>query len=574
MHPSAPKLVIQVLGMLLLVTLWGCKTSAGNPCKQTADCRAGLVCFGSTCLTQQAGDLRCRQDQHADGCRSLGLCTASADGKCIAGKHEDCLKSGICDKLGFCAAVAERCTISASQDADCRKKHGSLQHDQCAFAGLCTAKGGECVAATDEDCKQSVVCKADGSCAATQGRCTLGATTRADCNRQHALRNPCKEDGRCTPKDGGCIATKDTDCTPLEACRRLGQCTAQEERCTAAKDADCRNSEACKDLDLCTRHAEGTCAAADCRKTRACRQLGQCALIDGRCRAGKDADCQQSEGCTQHRYCDADESSGQCLRSKQEGSGGDPRDDAIILVISTSAMLVGDEGEPVLKMPSRAEQIRSGIATQSEGGKPGSLLIEPLSQRLQRIVELERKRRLASWRTAGDSTGEAVVIADEATPYRVLLEVLYTLGQSGIGRYHLMAMKGTEEQAAEKKEPAPLDLPSATPPFEALRSPRALALTVLIGEAGIAIKTRAGAIASGCRELGPSVTIPKQQTHHDFNALATCLGRIKREFPKETGVVISAAYDTPYWLVLQVMDELRGLRGQTLFPNAQFGFAR
>jgi biopolymer transport protein ExbD len=33
------------------------------------------------------------------------------------------------------------------------------------------------------------------------------------------------------------------------------------------------------------------------------------------------------------------------------------------------------------------------------------------------------------------------VIADKTTPYRLLVEVLYTLGQSEYGRYHLMVIQ-------------------------------------------------------------------------------------------------------------------------------------
>jgi biopolymer transport protein ExbD len=41
------------------------------------------------------------------------------------------------------------------------------------------------------------------------------------------------------------------------------------------------------------------------------------------------------------------------------------------------------------------------------------------------------------------TTSEAIIIADGQTPYRLLIEVLYTLGQSEFGKYHLMVMKQT-----------------------------------------------------------------------------------------------------------------------------------
>jgi len=39
------------------------------------------------------------------------------------------------------------------------------------------------------------------------------------------------------------------------------------------------------------------------------------------------------------------------------------------------------------------------------------------------------------------SSSEAIIIADKTTPYRLLVEVLYTLGQSEYGKYHLMVIQ-------------------------------------------------------------------------------------------------------------------------------------
>ena len=35
-------------------------------------------------------------------------------------------------------------------------------------------------------------------------------------------------------------------------------------------------------------------------------------------------------------------------------------------------------------------------------------------------------------------------MADRTTPYRLLIEVLFTLGQSEFGKYHLMVMQGNQ----------------------------------------------------------------------------------------------------------------------------------
>ena len=40
------------------------------------------------------------------------------------------------------------------------------------------------------------------------------------------------------------------------------------------------------------------------------------------------------------------------------------------------------------------------------------------------------------------SESEASLVADETTPYRLLSEVLFTLGQHSIGKFHLVVVKG------------------------------------------------------------------------------------------------------------------------------------
>ena len=43
------------------------------------------------------------------------------------------------------------------------------------------------------------------------------------------------------------------------------------------------------------------------------------------------------------------------------------------------------------------------------------------------------------------SSSEAIIIADQTTPYRLFIEVLFTLGQSEFGKYHLMVMQGKKK---------------------------------------------------------------------------------------------------------------------------------
>ena len=135
-----------------LLGLAGCKTGEDERCERQEECQHGLVCIGP------AWNHRCLKQRHADA---------------------------------FCRLY----------------RGGILDHrEACLRFGMCTAKDGKCVAASDEDCKNSATRWM------TEGRKTLGA---------------------CTAKDGECVAGKDEDCLPTPACQDKGlrHCTAKDGKC-------------------------------------------------------------------------------------------------------------------------------------------------------------------------------------------------------------------------------------------------------------------------------------------------------------------------------------------------------
>jgi biopolymer transport protein ExbD len=120
--------------------------------------------------------------------------------------------------------------------------------------------------------------------------------------------------------------------------------------------------------------------------------------------------------------------------------GGEPSDKGVLLVISKSAILIGEEGQPVVTLPSRAQLASQGLDAQHKRSGPNDLYIVPLARRLENARKLDEAFQRAKG-VAKLAQSEAIIIADGTTPYRLLLEVLYTLGQSEFGRYHLMVMK-------------------------------------------------------------------------------------------------------------------------------------
>jgi biopolymer transport protein ExbD len=129
------------------------------------------------------------------------------------------------------------------------------------------------------------------------------------------------------------------------------------------------------------------------------------------------------------------------LKLARSVMAGEPSDQGVILVISKSAILLGEESDAVIRLPSRAQLASQGLDASLKRSGPNDLYIVPLANRLQNARRMDRAVRAAKGQDP--TTSEAIIIADGQTPYRLLIEVLYTLGQSEFGKYHLMVMKQT-----------------------------------------------------------------------------------------------------------------------------------
>jgi biopolymer transport protein ExbD len=114
-----------------------------------------------------------------------------------------------------------------------------------------------------------------------------------------------------------------------------------------------------------------------------------------------------------------------------------PHQEGIIVTISKSQILVGEN--KILALPGRESTAQTGVGAAFKRGGPNDLYIVPLGNALQSA----RKTDIAIRRAKGldPSSSEAIIIADRSTPYRLLIEVLFTLGQSEFGKYHLMVIQ-------------------------------------------------------------------------------------------------------------------------------------
>src|SRR5436309_2062444 len=117
----------------------------------------------------------------------------------------------------------------------------------------------------------------------------------------------------------------------------------------------------------------------------------------------------------------------------------EPAQEGTMVVISKTQILVGDDPHPVVMLPSRDSLAQSGIDAKYKRNGPNDLYIVPLANALQSARQTDKQLRAA--KGLDPTSSEAIVIADTTTPYRLLIEVLFTLGQSEYGKYHLMVIQ-------------------------------------------------------------------------------------------------------------------------------------
>jgi biopolymer transport protein ExbD len=107
--------------------------------------------------------------------------------------------------------------------------------------------------------------------------------------------------------------------------------------------------------------------------------------------------------------------------------------EAVPVTITKRVILV--EGLPVA--PITNGKVDSSLKPDGENGYK----IEPIISQLSKIAN--RERRVAE--LSGDKfASELMVVADQTTPYRLIMEVLYSCGQAGYTNYRLVVLKERE----------------------------------------------------------------------------------------------------------------------------------
>lgn len=106
------------------------------------------------------------------------------------------------------------------------------------------------------------------------------------------------------------------------------------------------------------------------------------------------------------------------------------------VIVSKSQIIVGES--VVCPVPPDAAEY--GTEAKYKRGSRNDYFIVPLGSSLQAWRDSDKRIRMATGKDPNHS--EAILIADSQTPYRLLSEVMYTLGQTEFSKFHMMVLQG------------------------------------------------------------------------------------------------------------------------------------
>jgi hypothetical protein len=172
--------------------------------------------------------------------------------------------------------------------------------------------------------------------------------------------------------------------------------------------------------------------------------------------------------------------------------------------VKTTAVLL--DGVKVLDLLPLAEQAKVGVEARFKAQGPNDLGIVPLMAAL----------KLRGARSDEQANGLKIELAAE-TPYRVLVEVLFSVGQGGVGKLRL--------STRAPGSPRVIELDSALP--TTMDGPSEYAAFFLVRD-GIAIKYRGRNVAPGCDAFGGGVAIPNGDGYN-LPGVVACLRRLNSE---------------------------------------------
>jgi biopolymer transport protein ExbD len=117
----------------------------------------------------------------------------------------------------------------------------------------------------------------------------------------------------------------------------------------------------------------------------------------------------------------------------------DSEPEGLPVIVSRSQIIVGEA--VVCPVPPDAAQF--GVEARYKRGSRNDYYIAPLGSALHAWRDSDKRIRIAMGKDPSHS--EAILIADASTPYRLLTEVMYTLGQEEFAKFHMMVLMGAKK---------------------------------------------------------------------------------------------------------------------------------
>jgi len=209
-------------------------------------------------------------------------------------------------------------------------------------------------------------------------------------------------------------------------------------------------------------------------------------------------------------------------------------------------------GDSIAKIPADSSH---GFDAEYKRSGPNDLYLVPLADKVKAAPP--------------QSDAAAKTVRLELAPtvsYRMLIEILFTLGQSEMTTFAIAA-PSSNGQLTEIR---------IVPPKAASELKSVLGLTVLATTEGIAIKARGGNVAPGCTDTGAGLAFKSEGAGYRVADTVACLRMLKSVavgFDDETTATFSASPGVLLPDVITLVDAIRGEK-RDLFPNVFFGVSR
>ena len=233
---------------------------------------------------------------------------------------------------------------------------------------------------------------------------------------------------------------------------------------------------------------------------------------------------------------------------------GHPGDGVPVIVTTEDAIFL--DGVKVCDLPSLADQARSGTgATCKHERAEKDLFIRALSSAAPPVEQSEAPRPIR-------------LSFDRRTPYRTMIEVIFTSGQIGFGPYELsVSAAGGLVLTGTSRFP---NLQEASRHF----------CEIAIHQDAIVVTVSKKPAGTACRPLGHS-SILRLAEHHDFAQLSRCLRQVRSSYDDlYSSAVVAPEAATPAETVLRVMSVVycasdtclsgRGDHSERFFENVNF----